>query len=140
MLVEFDRQIFESIIYKVIVDGYDDGNKDPSMFTFVYKTGFTNSVDANNHKPPRKKRKKNKEKNENNLSSYSPNEDEKMCSLNSDNTCRKRGLSCGKSGIGLSRTAMVFRLRASSEEGALTPRCLCVTAYSPNQSQPFRQW
>ena len=64
----------------------DDGNKDPSMLTFVYKTGFTNSVDANNHKPPRKKRKKNKEKNENKLSSYSPNEDEKMCSLNSDNT------------------------------------------------------
>ena len=92
MLVKFDRQIFESIIYKVIVDGYDDdGNKDPSMFTFVYKTGFTNSVDANNHKPPRKKRKKNKEKNENNLSSYSPNEDEKMCSLNSDNTCGVRG-------------------------------------------------
>lgn len=60
------------------------------MLTFVYKTGFTNSVDANNHKPPRKKRKKNKEKNENKLSSYSPNEDEKMCSLNSDNTRRMR--------------------------------------------------
>ena len=88
MLVEFDRQVFESIIDKVIVGGYDDdGNKDPSMLTFVYKTGFTNSVDANNHKPPRKKRKKNKEKNENKLSSYSPNEDEKMYSLNSDNTC-----------------------------------------------------
>ena len=88
VLVEFDRQVFESIIDKVIVGGYDDdGNKDPSMLTFVYKTGFTNSVDANNHKPPRKKRKKNKEKNVNKLSSYSPNEDEKMCSLNSDNTC-----------------------------------------------------
>lgn len=89
VLVEFDRQVFESIIDKVIVGGYDDdGNKDPSMLTFVYKTGFTNSVDANNHKPPRKKRKKNKEKNENKLSSYSPNEDEKMCSLNSDNIRR----------------------------------------------------
>ena len=89
VLVEFDRQVFESIIDKVIVGGYDDdGNKDPSMLTFVYKTGFTNSVDANNHKPPRKNHKKNKEQNENKLSSYSPNEDEKMCSLNSDNTCR----------------------------------------------------
>ncbi len=88
VLVEFDRQVFESIIDKVIVGGYDDdGNKDPSMLTFVYKTGFTNSVDANNHKPPRKNHKKNKEQNENKLSSYSPNEDEKMCSLNSDNTC-----------------------------------------------------
>ena len=71
MLVEFDRQVFESIIDKVIVGGYDDdGNKDPSMLTFVYKTGFTNSVDANNHKPPRKKRKKNKEKNENKEQTY----------------------------------------------------------------------
>ena len=88
MLVEFVRQIFESIIDKVIVDGYDDyGNKDPSMFTFVYKTGFTNSVDANNYKPPRKKRKKNKEQNKNRLPSYSHNEDEKVYSLNSDNTC-----------------------------------------------------
>lgn len=92
VLVEFDRQVFESIIDKVIVGGYDDdGNKDPSMLTFVYKTGFTNSVDANNHKPPRKNHKKNKEQNENKLSSYSPNEDEKMCSLNSDNTCGDGG-------------------------------------------------
>lgn len=92
VLVEFDRQVFESIIEKVIVGGYDDdGNKDPSMLTFVYKTGFTNSVDANNHKPPRKNHKKNKEQNENKLSSYSPNEDEKMCSLNSDNTRRDGG-------------------------------------------------
>ena len=30
-----------SIVEKVIVGGYDDdGNADPSMITFVYKTGF----------------------------------------------------------------------------------------------------
>ncbi|MCD7797107.1 MAG: recombinase family protein, partial [Clostridiales bacterium] len=54
VLVEFDRTIFESIIDKVIVGGYDDnGNPDPSMLTFIYKTGFTNNVDASKHKPPR---------------------------------------------------------------------------------------
>ena len=32
---------FESIVEKVIAGGYDDeGNADPSMITFVYKTGF----------------------------------------------------------------------------------------------------
>ena len=42
---EFDRGIFESIIEKVIVGGYDeDGNKDPYKITFIYKTGFKNEI------------------------------------------------------------------------------------------------
>ena len=45
VLQEFDRGIFESIIEKVIVGGYDeDGNKDPYKITFIYKTGFRNEV------------------------------------------------------------------------------------------------
>lgn len=45
LLQEFDRGIFESIIEKVIVGGYDeDGNKDPYKITFIYKTGFRNEV------------------------------------------------------------------------------------------------
>ena len=88
VLVEFDRQVFESIIDKVIVGGYDDdGNKNPSMLTFVYKTGFTNNVDANKHKLPRKNSKKNSEPNENKLCSYANNEDENLCSSNSNDTC-----------------------------------------------------
>lgn len=52
---EFDRAMFESIVDKVIVGGYDDeGNPDPHMLTFIYKTGFTNSVDSDKHKPERK--------------------------------------------------------------------------------------
>ena len=40
VLEEFDRGIFESIIEKVIVGGFDeDGNKDPYKITFIYKTG-----------------------------------------------------------------------------------------------------
>ena len=45
VLQEFDRGIFESIIEKVIVGGYDeDGNKDPYKITFIYKTGLKNEI------------------------------------------------------------------------------------------------
>ena len=55
VLDTFDRYVFESIVEKVIVGGYDeDGNKDPAMLTFIYKTGFKNSLDGTNFKPPRK--------------------------------------------------------------------------------------
>ena len=90
-LVEFDRAVFESIIEKVIVGGYDDeGNPDPSMLTFIYKTGFTNSVDGNNHKPPRKNSKSKKGSNsesETILSSFTTNEDTVLCSSYGHNTC-----------------------------------------------------
>ncbi|MDO4977022.1 MAG: recombinase family protein [Eubacteriales bacterium] len=47
----FDRHIFESIIEKVIVGGYDDdGKRDPYKLTFIYKTGFKNTVDDANDK------------------------------------------------------------------------------------------
>ena len=45
-LEEFDRALFESIVEKVIVGGYDEeGNKDPYRITFIFKTGFSQSVD-----------------------------------------------------------------------------------------------
>lgn len=45
VLEEFDRGIFESIIEKVIIGGYDeDGSKDPYKITFIYKTGFKNEI------------------------------------------------------------------------------------------------
>ena len=45
VLEEFDRGIFESIVEKVIVGGYDEnGEKDPYKITFIYKTGFTNGI------------------------------------------------------------------------------------------------
>ena len=94
-LVEFDRAVFESIIEKVIVGGYDDeGNPDPSMLTFIYKTGFTNSVDGNNHKPPRKNSKSKKGSNsesETILSSFTTNEDTVLCSSYGHNTYRMCG-------------------------------------------------
>ena len=77
-LTEFDRYVFECIIDKVIIGGVDDeDNKDPSMVTFVYRTGFTNSVDGKDHKPERK-------------NSKGKNNPDKLCSNTSsevDNLC-----------------------------------------------------
>ena len=86
VLDTFDRHIFESIVEKVIVGGYDsDGNKDPYMIVFVYKTGFKNSVDGKNFKPLRKNSKENHSPAV--LCSHASNEAESMCSDSSDDTC-----------------------------------------------------
>ena len=40
-LEEFDREIFESIVEKVIIGGYDEnGKEDPYKIIFIYKTGL----------------------------------------------------------------------------------------------------
>ena len=55
VLKEFDRNVFESIVEKVIVGGYDEaGNADPSMITFVYKTGFEDKKSGDDYKHPRR--------------------------------------------------------------------------------------
>lgn len=85
VLDTFDRHIFESIVEKVIVGGYDsNGNKDPYMIVFVYKTGFKNSVDGKNFKPLRKNSKENHSPAV--LCSHASNEAESMCSDSSDDT------------------------------------------------------
>lgn len=87
VLDTFDRKIFESIIEKVIVGGIDeDGNKDPFMLTFIYKTGFKSPIDGSAFKPPRKNAKKQPESSD--LCSYSTNEDNKLCSdISPDTRC-----------------------------------------------------
>ena len=46
ILEGFDRGIFESIIEKVIVGGYDEnGEKDPYKIIFIYKTGFKDEIE-----------------------------------------------------------------------------------------------
>lgn len=55
VLEEFDRYVFESIVEKVIVGGYDEeGNKDPELITFIYKSGFKDSLTAHDFRSPRK--------------------------------------------------------------------------------------
>ena len=67
--------------------GYDsNGNKDPYMIVFVYKTGFKNSVDGKNFKPLRKNSKENHSPAV--LCSHASNEAESMCSDFSDDTLR----------------------------------------------------
>ena len=85
VLDTFDRYVFESIVEKVIVGGYDeDGNKDPAMLTFIYKTGFKNSLDGTNFKPPRKNSKAAKQNA--GLCSHTTDEAKSMCSYHSDDT------------------------------------------------------
>lgn len=85
VLNTFDRYVFESIVEKVIVGGYDEnGNKDPSMLTFIYKTGFENSVDGANFKPPRKNSKAAKQCAD--LCSDTTDEVNAMCSYHSNDT------------------------------------------------------
>ena len=84
VLEEFDRGIFESIVEKVIVGGYDEeGKKDPYRVTFIYKTGFKNSV--NNSKDRFDKSQKGKSEK---MSSHNSDEVKDVYSDSSDNKCR----------------------------------------------------
>ena len=77
----FDREIFEGIVDKVIVGGYNEnGEKDPYKITFIYKTSFTDGVDAS-------KRKYDKSRFLKNLCSNNNVEGKEMYSDHSDNTC-----------------------------------------------------
>ena len=85
VLEEFDRGIFESIIEKVIVGGYDeDGNKDPYKITFIYKTGFKNEIGSAKERFDKSKSMGDKAKE---LCSHIRDEVKDVCSYVSDNTC-----------------------------------------------------
>ena len=86
IITEFDRVVFESIIEKVVVGGIDnEGNKDPAMLTFIYRTGFTNSLKGNEYKGARKNAKD--KPSEGKLYSPSTNEVEKFHFSYSYPTC-----------------------------------------------------
>ena len=89
VLEEFDRGIFESIIEKVIVGGFDeDGNKDPYKITFIYKTGLKNEIGNAKERFDKSKKMGDKTKE---LCSHIADELKGVCSFVSDNTC---GNSC----------------------------------------------
>lgn len=89
VLQEFDRGIFESIIEKVIVGGYDeDGNKDPYKITFIYKTGFKNEIGKAKERFDKSKSVSDKAKE---LCSHIVDEVKGVCSYVSDNTYRMCG-------------------------------------------------
>lgn len=61
IMEEFDRDVFEAVVEKVIVGGYDnEGNKDPYKLTFIYKNGFNDPIDDSKRKFDPKQRRKEK--------------------------------------------------------------------------------
>lgn len=55
IIEKFDRVIFESVIEKIIIGGYNsDGLEDPLKITLVYKTGIRSELDGRNFKPQRR--------------------------------------------------------------------------------------
>ncbi|MCL2604001.1 MAG: recombinase family protein [Defluviitaleaceae bacterium] len=93
VITEFDRVVFESIIEKVVVGGIDsNGEKDPAMLTFIYRTGFTNSVNGNDFKKGRRNAKVTpSESSGNKLCSNSTVEVSNSCSSYNPPTCGVRG-------------------------------------------------
>lgn len=58
VLTEFNREVFDSVIEKILVGGYDEeGNKDPYKITFIYKNGYSNGM-GDVKKKYRKRKKK----------------------------------------------------------------------------------
>ncbi len=90
VLEEFDRGIFESIVEKVIVGGYDDdGNKDPYRITFIYKTGFKNEIGKAKERFEQSKNIGSKAKE---MCSHIVDEVKNVCSYVSNITCGVRGI------------------------------------------------
>ena len=84
VLDKFDREVFESIIQKVIIGGYDDeGEADPYKITFIYKTGDEHSINDSKGKLGKKSKSKDKE-----LCSLSSDKVKDLCS-NSSNYARR---------------------------------------------------
>lgn len=84
VLEEFDRGIFESIIEKVIIGGYDEnGEKDPYRIIFIYKTEFRNEIGNAKERFGKKVKVAETAKE---MCSHIVDEVKDVCSYNSDNT------------------------------------------------------
>lgn len=95
LLENFDRVVFESVVERIIIGGYnDEGVEDPLKITFVYKTGIHSNLNAKDFKPKRKNAAAVHTDAE--LCSYASVEDNKLCLHSSSDTCRVRG--CTTSG------------------------------------------
>ena len=86
VLDKFDRSVFESVVEKVIIgEKNKDGENDPTKITFIYKTGFKNTLSSNEFKIPRKNAKGGNKREE--LCLHGNNEVGNLCSHSSSNTC-----------------------------------------------------
>lgn len=86
---KFDRTLFESLVEKVIVGGYDDEDKpDPYRLTFIFKNGFGQEI---NVKEIENKSKENAEKKDKGPSDVCLQTGVELCSNAVDDTCGVRG-------------------------------------------------
>lgn len=84
VITEFDKDIFDSIVEKIIVGGRNsDGEIDPAKLTIIFKTGDSSSENAKEFKSRRKNAKIESDK----LCTKSVNKDEKLSSYTVDNAC-----------------------------------------------------
>lgn len=82
---KFDREVFESVIEKVIIGGYNkEGDKDPYKITFIYKTGLKNDIENAKLRFGKSDKSKGKGKK---MYSYLDNGVKDMCSCNGVDTC-----------------------------------------------------
>lgn len=87
ILESFDRVVFESVVEKIIIGGYnDEGVEEPLKITFVYKTGIHSNFSGKDFKPKRKNAAA--VHNDTELCSYTSDEAEKLCLHSSSDTHR----------------------------------------------------
>ena len=103
-LTEFDKDIFESIVEKIIVGGINsDGEIDPAMLTIIFKTGDSSTKDAKSYKSKRKNAKIENDK----LCFNAVTDDEKKCT-NKGNSARRMCKLVGKTELILKRFPQTF--------------------------------
>ena len=86
ILESFDRVVFESVVEKIIIGGYnDEGVEEPLKIIFVYKTGIHSNFNGKDFKPKRKNAAA--VHNDTELCSYTSDEDKKLCLHSSSDTC-----------------------------------------------------
>lgn len=86
---KFDREVFESVVEKVIIGGYNkEGDKDPYKITFIYKTGLKNDIENAKLRFGKSDKPKGKGKK---MYSHLDNGVKDMCSCSSVDTCGDGG-------------------------------------------------
>ena len=97
ILEDFDRVVFESVVEKIIIGGYNkEGVEEPLKITFVYKTGIHSNFNGKDFKP--KRRNAAALHSDAELCSYASDEAAELCSHSSNDTRRIR-VSADKSKI-----------------------------------------
>mgnify|MGYP007061481553 CR=1 FL=1 len=87
ILDKFDRLVFESIVEKAIIGGYNEnGQLDPGLITFIFKTGFKEKLHKSKFKVLR--REFDSDGNQIVPCTFSQNEDVSMSSFSNSNTYR----------------------------------------------------